>query len=343
MAMQQQAQRDQHQGKPTDKDCMGKNAPTNKSIKSMKDTYCSTLEGLLGDLSQAEENFSGLQTAFEQKKCVFVKTEKNYRVFRNLELGVGIELLQANEEIKKNAATYVTDNTNLAKALSNVKDAAKAAKAKFADLLEYAHKLDACSNDSCNATQMHILTGRKYENCEGKKPPEPGNRPSDCDDAGEIFDRLVSVPESLYKDIGVIFNSSYEIVGIQTFTNIAGLATLQGNVYTNSQAFEGWIKDRMTNGGTSVITAQTDLTTAIKALTTAGYVLYNKRVEVDAVNGTKDYLCCTECDCVKEDCEDDSDRLKECKCEICDICTEVTQIYCREEEQHHHVEHARAR
>src|ERR1044072_7014608 len=140
---------------PTNEKPCGDNGKTatKRTIKQIKDTYCESLKVLTGELSQSEVTYEGYVRAYHRKKCGFIKTEKNYRIVRNLELKYGVELVQSTEEIKKNVASYIKMNDDLVKALKDVLATAKDAKAKFGELRDAASKLDACRKDSCNASQ----------------------------------------------------------------------------------------------------------------------------------------------------------------------------------------------
>ena len=143
-------------------------------------------------------------------------------------------------------------------------------------------------------------------------------------------------PESLSSDIDIIFNAATEIVGIQSFSNIKTLEKFQQDFSVNAKAFDDLVLSQMKAGAAGVAKSQEDFMAAIKNLTQAGYALYNKRNEVETADDTKDYLCCHKCKCIHEcGCDegenmDENDRLKKCKCEICEICGEVMDIYCNE-------------
>ena len=338
---------------PAEKPCNdnGKTA-TKRTIKQIKDTYCQNLSVLTGELSQSEVTYEGYVRAYHRKKCSFIKTEKNYSIVRNLELKAGIELVQSSEEIKKNVASYVKMNDDLVKALKDVLAGARESKAKFGELRDAASKLDAARKDSCNASQMIILGCKSGEECGDKKDNDQNDKkPDACDNVCEILDHLVEVPETLAKDIDIIFTSAAEILGIQSFSNIKTLDKFQQDLSAAAKAFDDVVADRMKAGATATTKAQEELTAAIKTLATAGHALYNKRNEIETDDDTKDFLCHHDCDCIKDcGCDDDDndrhddndndrnkkDRFKKCKCEICDICKEVKDIYCEDEHNHDH-------
>lgn len=305
---------------------------TQKTIHRIKEDYCKKLNVKVTELNESEVTHDGAVMVYEKKKCIFVKTEKNYLLVRNLELKIGVELIQASNEIKKNVATYITQNDALVAALKAVVKTAKEAKLKFGELREAAGKLDGCRKDSCNSMQIKIL-GCSDDDCnDNHKQEDTAKRPEPCQDVCQILDDLIRVPDSLSQDIDIIFNSAAEIVGIQSFSNVKTLEKFQQDFSANAKDFDDLVLEQMTNGGLSLKKAQEDLVLVIKSLTQSGYALYNKRNEVDTVDKTKDYLCFHECKCLADcGCEgekgDDDNRLKKCKCDICDICKEVTEIY----------------
>ncbi len=90
---------------------------------------------------------------YNDKTCLFNHTEENYRLFRNLEITVGTELLQTNESVKANVKSYNDWNAALNKVLKEgIAKAVKDVKAKFAELDAAAFKLDSCRNEK-NATR----------------------------------------------------------------------------------------------------------------------------------------------------------------------------------------------
>lgn len=304
---------------------------TQKTIRQIREGYCEKLRTLTGGLNETELGNEGAQMQYEKKKCSFVKTEKNYLLVRNLELKVGLELMQASEEIKKNVAGNLEQNTALVLALKAVVKTAKDTKTIFGDLRDAASKLDACMKDSCNAVQMKIL-GCKDNDCNDTKQEVQERKPDCCQNVCEILDELVTVPDEFSADIDIIFSSSAEIVGIQSFANIKTLEQFQLDFSANAKAFDDLVLSQITAGGISLKKAQDDLTAAIRTLTQSGYALYGKRDEVNTADDTKDYLCCHECKCIG-DCgcggerKEGENRFKNCKSDICEICNEVTGIY----------------
>lgn len=317
----------------------GTSSPVATTIRTKKDGYCDSLVSLVGTLNSSEENVKGLTITYEFKKCCFVKTEKNYRITRNLELQTGVELIQSSAEIKADVTESITKNGKLVDALKAVCAAAKDAKTKFGNLRDAASKLDACRKDSCNASQMIRLGCRPASDCADNGKSQDSKQtpiPTACENACCILDHLVSIPAIFCQDIDIIYTASADIMGIQTFTSIKSLQKFQLDFEANAKAFDDMVVQKMKDGKTAVDTAQSDLVDITKALTSASFALYNARNAVESVDTIKDYLCCHKCKCISEDGEcgchhldDSQDRLKACKCEICEICDEVTNVYCK--------------
>lgn len=314
-------------------------SPTKQIIARKKDTYCSSLVTLVGNLKASEENVRGLTKSYEFKKCSFVKTEKNYRLFRNLELQTGVELVQASTNIKTSVKDSLKKNDELVKALKAICTAAKDAKTKFGQLIETANKITAYRKDSSSDSQMIALGCPNPKDCNDKsrKPDcdDEQQGTDGCKDACTILDHLQNVPATLFGDIDIIYTTSSEILGIQSFASIKTLDKFQLDFETNVKTFNDGLLAKMTTGKAAVDTAQKDLTDATISLTDASFALYASRRAVETADETKDYLCCTECKCLNDDdecgCHDldnPGDRLKNCKCKICEICQEVTGIYC---------------
>ena len=325
----------QQQEKKPGKKCNDADSLTKKTIKNAKNAYCANLKLKLGVLQQCEETYKGKRTEYEHKKCRVVSTERNYRIFRNAELTVGIQLTRASANIETNVTSYVAFDTKLSAALTDLLATVKTTKAKFSDLRDAGCKLDACCKDSCNRTQWAIITGEKFEDCgEEKQKPEhehqQGKRPHDCDDVITIIHDLIHEPASFSKEIDIVLNSSADVIGIQTFSNVSSLSQqFLPIIKANAKSFDEWLVDGMTRGGTDLATAQANLTQVIKDLADSEFAKFNARLDVDAYKGVKDFLCHHKCECV---CEGEG-RLDKCKCDICAICHEVTKIYSIEAEE----------
>lgn len=304
---------------------------TQKTIRLLKEDYCTRLKGKVAELGESELTYDGAVLVYQKKKCSLVKTEKNYLLARNLELKVCVELITAAEEIKKNVTADIAQNDALVIALKAVLKTAKDAKTKFGELREAAGKLDGCRKDSCNAGQMKILGCIEGDDCnDNSKQEESPRRPDPCKNVCQIIDELISAPDSLSLDIDIITNSTAEIVGIQSFSNIKSLEIFQQDFSANAKAMDDLLLTQITNGGLSLKKAQDDFILSTKTITQSGYALYNKRNEVGTLDKTKDYLCHHECSCIAG-CDEEKgeydNRLKKCKCDICDICKEVIEVY----------------
>jgi hypothetical protein len=335
MSIQQYNEKKKSDGKKQN----GTHSPVKKTIRIKKDSYCDSLVTLVGTLAASEENVKGLTTTYEFKKCGFVKTEKNYRITRNLELQTGVELIQSSAEIKTDVTAVIDKNGKLVDALKAVCAAAKDAKTKFGELRDAASKLDACRKDSCNSSQMIKLGCKPAGECNDNDKRQDSNQdiqiPQPCENACSILEHLVSIPAIFCQDIDIIYSSSAEIMGIQTFTSIKSIQKFQQDFEVNAKAFDDQVVQKMKDGKTAVDAAQTELVDATRSLTVASYALYSARNAVEATDTIKDYLCGHKCNCISEDGEcgchhldDSNDRLKACKCEICEICEEVTGVYC---------------
>jgi len=295
--------------------------PTDKTVQRERQKVCDELKDKAAEVRQWEQSRHGAHQLYNDKKCVFVKTETNYQYYRNIELQVGVELLQVNEGIKENVTAYKKWNDDLADLLKKVVAATKDAKTKFADLKEAACKLNTCYHDSCQATQRKILTGESYDNCQGGD-----TEVEDKCNAAEIFHDLEKIPKYLFHDMDTIFNSATRVAGIQVFSNVSTLEPLQKTLQDKSKAFDDFIQDRMKKGSDDLKKVQDDLVKAVQELTKSTTSLYFKRSEYKGLKRATTDLCDCHCRCVK--CEGPEGRLEDCKCEICHICEEVKAGVC---------------
>jgi hypothetical protein len=314
-------------------DCKDKDNATQSSINAIRINLCKQLYDSKGSVSQQETKFTGENEVFEEKKCMFLHTEENYRRYRNLEICVGTELLQTNDIIKTNVAKIKELNKNLNSTLVNLAKQIKEAKSKFGDLRTAADYLKRGYEDKCNADQKKALTGKTSENCD-----EPQNPPIDpCKDADNQINQLICIPQGLTKDIDYIFQASSDVVGIQIFSNIDSLEPLQAGLSDKSQKFEKLINDAMKTRKGNLDKLQDDLIVSVKSITAAAMARNSARSDFEGYFDTVDFLCCPHCDCVNEnpneeqkngDCMECAPRLKDCESRICEICDEVKTTFC---------------
>ncbi|HKR03203.1 MAG TPA: hypothetical protein VJY62_01100 [Bacteroidia bacterium] len=310
------------------KDCVESDGPVSKILSSIIKENCNEMKGYIGELTEAEENRIGLKKIYESKKCCFIETETNYRIYRNLELCVGVELTQAASEIKQVVTSEIKFSEDLTGVLKNIVKAAMDAKQKFNDLRKAACDLDSCMKDKCNCTQLLILTGNAPEKCDDK-----ARRTAACPEAHDILRELVKQPEILLHDMDIIANSAADVTGIQTFSNIKSLEVFYQNMTANAKSFDDFIQEKAKKGTDDLKKYQEELTAATKELTKSDYALYSKRNLVDGEKEAIAYLCCHKCNCIMSSCEGeekDENRLKGCKEHICEICKKVDGIYCGE-------------
>lgn len=317
----------------SEKGCVESDGPVSKTIKTIIVENCDELKGYIAELTEAEESRKGLKKIYESRKCCFIETEINYQVYRNLELCVGVELIQASAEIKQTVTNEIKFSDDLAAVLKNIVKAAKEAKQKFNDLRKAACDLDACMRDKCNCTQLLILTGILPEKCDEKANR---NVTAACPEAQVILEELTEQPEIFLNDMDIIVNAAADVAGIQTFTNVKALETFQTNLSANAKILDDIILEKMKKGEADLKKCQDELVAVIKELTILDYSLYKKRNLVDSEKETIEYLCCHKCNCIYE-CEPDGEikdenRLRKCKDWICHICEKVDEIYC---ETHH--------
>ena len=315
------------QQKPDDRGCKEKDNQTQKVVNTERTTYCTQLTLTSGDVYQWEENYAGLTELYGFKECLFIWTEENYQEYRNLEITIGTELIQSNETIKDNIANYIKANKTLADTLKDILKKVKDLKTKVYDLREMSGKLENCLYDSCNCSQLTVLTGKVAENCKDKGYQPTPNRPSACDNVDTIIDELLCMPKTLVTDVDTLFKASADVVGIQVFSNIGTLDALQKTLYDQSKAFDKFLQDTMKKGEGDLKKAQDDLVKTVQDLTKSKGTLYSKRSDFEGLFDAVAFFCCPACDCVKDgvNCEE---RLKTCGDDICQICDDVKNTFC---------------
>lgn len=337
-----------HNGKTDDCGCHDKvndKAATQVSIKTSRADLCKLLYEEQGTVSKWETKFYGESEIYKERRCIFVNTERNYRLYRNFEIVTGTELLQSNASIKASVAQIKGWNKDLNSTLTALAKQVKDLKTKFGDLKDAACKLDSSYEDKCNIGQKKVLTGIVPENC-----PDPGPPIDDCKDSATIIEGLICRPKGLAKDIDSIFQASSDVVGIQIFSNIDSLDQLQTDLATKSSSFEKLINDAMKTRKTELDKMQDDLVTSVKTITQVAVSRNSERALFEGLYDATDFLCCPSCECIPDDesdgenghgqhhghnrkdekeCNDDCPpRLKDCEQAICKICDEVKHTFC---------------
>ncbi len=309
-----------------DDKCKENDTLTQKLINTERKLYCKELDASAGTVYQWEENYSGWKELKQKKKCLFIWTEKNYQVFRNLQISTGVSLLQFNESIKESTTGFLKANKALSEGLKDVLKKVKETKTKVYELKQAACDLKDCVHDTCNCTQWGVLTGEWAKDCKGKT--ETPTRPSpQCDDILDKFDKLFCIPKALVTDVDYVFKASADVVGIQIFSNIGTLETLQKTLYDSAKAFDKHLQDTVKKDGDELKKMQEELVKAVQELSKSRSTLFGKRSEFEGLFEAAAFFCCPVCGCVEKDhvCEE---RLRKCKEDICDICDEVKDTFC---------------
>lgn len=319
-------------------DCKDKDNATQLSITTVRATLCDLLYDTRGIVANQETKFDGENEIFNEKKCIFINTEKSYRRFRNFEISTGIELIQTNDSIKVNVNQLKDWNKALNKTLLDLFKQIKEVKGKFIDLKDSAGKLYNSYNDKCFAAQKRAITGRNSENCDEPPSPTPA-----CQNAANDIDDLICIPKGLAFDIDHIFQASSDVIGIQLFSNIDSLDQLQKDLSIKSIAFEKLISDSMKARRTDLDKIQDDLVISVKSVTQAAMERNTQRANFEGYYDTTKFVCCPSCSCVPPDEESNDNsnrqqtkdcneecppRLENCEQEICDICEDVKKTFC---------------
>ncbi len=197
-------------------------------------------------------------------------------------------------------------------------------------LRDQASNLENYKNDQGNASQWALLTGKNMDNCK----PDPNVRPSKdrdaCKDADKVYHELIAIPKKcLVFDVDYLVKSAADIVGIQTFSNIAALTVLQSNLSDAGKAFITSIQAAAKARAADLVTVQADLITTVTDTTVSGINKFTAISDCDAAYATLEFLCKPDCHCVeRRDGDECQPRLHKCECEICEICSEVKNTYC---------------
>jgi hypothetical protein len=322
-------------GDPNCKECEEKDNLTQKTITAERLKVCSTLYDTAGITKQMEEKFEGERHIYHERKCMFTWTETNYKLYRNLDITVGTELLQTNESVKANVTNYNKLNKDLNAQLKNIAKSVKDLRTKVNELNEASCKLKQSTHEKCNSAQWKALTGHAGEQCKDGSKPVP-----ECKEAEDIFKDLFGKPlGSLLSDYDSLFQSSYDVVGIQLFSNLDTLDPLQKQLETYSKTFAKQVSDTTKVRADDVKSSQVDIVKSVTDLTKAAMDRNSSRSDFEGYKDAVQFLCCPVCGCVKEPGNDNNEhegdcgckqegRLKDCEKEICCICDDVKKTFC---------------
>ena len=337
-----------NQPAPSPCDCKSDDSnPTQIVINTERKKYCTDLYTAKGNASQQETKYVGEYGIYDDRKCMFVRTEDNYRRYRNFEITIGTEMTTTSEAIKGNVDKLKKWNGDLYALLKKLNKSVKDVKAKFSDLKDAGCKLESSIRDKCFTAQWKALTGKSSEKCSEK----PTNPHPDCANTSKVIEDLICIPKGLIVDIDSLFQSSADVVGIQVFSNIDTLEPLQKDLDTFAKAFEKQIADTMKTRETDLKNLQNDLVKSVKNLTKSAIDRNTLRSEFEGHFDAVSYMCCPCCDCVVEpvkptpnpnDCPPDKNpntdtrdcycdcqpRLKDCEDRICKICNDVETAFC---------------
>jgi hypothetical protein len=311
-------------------ECVETSYNTQKTINAERLKYCEAVYSSAGDVKKWEKSYSGETTILNRRKCMFMWTEENFRRYRNTEITLGTELMQASELIKENVKSYVDWSGKLSSALKDIFKSVKDAKAKLGDLRQVACKLEGTKTDSCYQSEWTILTGKAPAKCGETKPPSepPKDYPEKCGDIDKRICELICMPKALDIDINSIFKSSSEIIGIQVFSNIATLDPLQKSFGDKAKAFDTHLQDVVKTREGDMKKMQESIVKSVQETTKSASTLYTSRSIFESLYDSTQYFCCPKCGCITINEDNCKPRLHECECAVCKICDSVKGTFC---------------
>lgn len=320
-----------HDHDDRDRDCGCKenkgNNPTDKSIKKERDKLCLELYASAGEVYQYEKRHESISEREGYKKCSFVWSEEYYHYYRDLNLAYASKLLQSSESIKERVAVNTASGKELSDTLQEIVKSAKDLKTKMLDLSKAADELKWATKDPCNKAAMTIITGKPQEGCKEQKPePEPTK---ECEDAEDIFRKLIKWPHLLTEDLVRLIKSAADVKGIQVFSNVGTLDELQKKLNEEAKDFDTKIQEAIKKGEAAVKNSYTELSKVAQELARADVDRYTRRSVFEGLlDATRD-VCCYHCDCLRDE---------NCHEKICKICKailpdEATQQQAQQQQQ----------
>ncbi len=296
-----------------------KTTVTQTIINTERIEYCRQLDTAGGSVIELEAKYNGTKTLKENKKTLFIWTEKNYQAFRNLDLTKGTALLQFNESIKDATTGFLKDNKTLADNLKDIVKKLKDVVTKTKELHAAACDLKRCVEDGCNCSQRGILTGEWGDKCKGNATKPESRCKDDCDKTKENLEKLYTIPETLSSSVDTLYKSAADVVGIQVFSNVSTLEELQKKLYEAAKKFEKHLGDTAKKDLDDVKKMQDDFVKAVQEHAKAEASLYDKRGDFTGMFNTAAFFCCPDCKCVD---------VGNCPDIICQICKDVKTTFC---------------
>jgi hypothetical protein len=321
----EQGRKDKDRVKPEEKE-----TATQKSIDAARQLYCTNLRTAKTNQKAGEKAYERAVRIYRKKKKLFEWTENNYRIYRDLDICLDTELTTGNAALTDNVTGYNKLSAGLYANLQQITAAVKTLKTKVSALRDQASVLENFKNDQCNATQWALLTGKNIENCKPEQPvPAPRERPDACRDAEKVYEELILIPKKvLVFDVDSLLQSSADVTGIQTFSNVSVLTGLQTDLSKSSTALVTQIQASVKARTADLATVQADLIASVQDCTKAGVDEYNKISVCHAAHFSVQFLCQPDCGCVKPWQETViAPRLEDCECRICKLGEVVRSVY----------------
>lgn len=306
--------------------CQENDTATQRTLNGERQNYCKDLSTAAGEVVRWEENYAGQKELERMRRCLFIWTEYNYQVVRNFEITTGTQLIQFNESIKDSTATFLKANKTLSDGLKDIVKRIKTLRDGVKTLAAAADDLKRCITEDCNAYQWGLLTG-DWSRCKGGAPNDAPKPPPQCDNMKDKFTKLHCIAvDTLSVDVDILLKAAADVVGIQVFTNIGTLDSIQKTLYDNAKAFDQQLQNMAKKDADEVKKVQDDLVKSEQDLAKSKATLYANRSAFASAFETAKFFCCPRCKCVVEvDC---ASRLHDCKEKICDICDQVKQTFC---------------
>src|SRR5690242_18758896 len=94
-------------------DCEEKDNLTQKTINTIKKTYCDNLFTERNNVKKLEVIYESKEKLFRKKERRYLHIRDNYQRYVNTEINVGCQLIEANKRVTTNVGNYKTWDDNL--------------------------------------------------------------------------------------------------------------------------------------------------------------------------------------------------------------------------------------
>lgn len=223
------------------------------------------------------------------KVCCLLKAKESHDFYCNIDIYVAIDAGNKAESISTKIGELTGKSKELKKALVDVSKCLKGIKSKAAELVNKVCEIDTQFKDSCNLEQKNILEEHfKNEKCFDSEGVCDGYDLS-------CFENIVCCMKDKTQEIWTkadgAFDSSVNIAGIQTFSDVASLKDSTSTIIQCLTDFKNDIDKNVGTTDTGVKEAKKEISACVKEVATNTMVEHTCTSMFESTAATLDFAC----------------------------------------------------